>query len=108
VADALELALGSEEVPGSIESAGTLRPVPDVLRAVLPEAPETYVRHEKLVVDGVAVPWWYDEGTVHASDPAGLARGAAWACDRWSDRLLAEAALRDPDALPALLAEAEL
>jgi hypothetical protein len=108
VADALELALGSEEVPGSIESAGTPRPVPDVLRAVLPEAPETYVSHEKLVVDGVAVPWWYDAGTVHASDPAGLARGAAWACGRWSDRLLAEAALRDPDALPTLLAEAEL
>ena len=107
-ADALELALGSEEVPGEVESAGTPAPVPDVLRAVLPEAPATYVRHDKLVVDGVAVPWWYDAGTVHASDPAGLARGVAWACGRWGDRLLAEAVLRDPAALPVLLAEAEL
>jgi hypothetical protein len=108
VADALDLALGSEEVPGVVESAGTRQPVPAVLRAVLPESPQTYVHHDTLVVDGVKVPWWYDAGTVHASGPAGLARGAAWACGRWADRLLAEAVLRDPDDLPSLLAEAEL
>jgi hypothetical protein len=107
VADALDLAIGSEEVPGEIESTGTRRPVPEALSAVLPEAPETYVHHETLVVDGEEVPWWYDEDTVHASGPAGLARGAAWASGRWADRLLAEAVLRDPDDLPALLAEAE-
>jgi hypothetical protein len=108
VADALELALGSEEVPGEIASAGTPTPVPEVLRAVLPEAPFAYTRHDKLVVDGVEVSWWYDGGTVHASDCAGLARGAAWACGRWPDRLLAEAVLRAPESLPTLLAEAEL
>ena len=106
MADALELALGSEEVPGVVESAGERRPVPEVLRAVLPEAPESYLRHERLVVDGEEIPWWYDDGTVHASGPAGLARGAAWACGRWGDRMTAEAVLRDPDRLPALLAEA--
>ncbi|MDN3359917.1 hypothetical protein [Actinomadura sp. DC4] len=106
VADALELALGGEEVPGVVESAGARRPVPPVLRAVLPEAPEAYVHHDRLVVDGEEVPWWYENGTVHASGPAGLARGAAWACGRWDLRMAAEAVLRDPDRLPALLAEA--
>ncbi|GAB2823151.1 hypothetical protein GCM10027176_29400 [Actinoallomurus bryophytorum] len=106
VADVLELALGSEEVPGVIESAGTREPLPAVLRAVLPEAPESYVRHDRLVVDGEEVPWWFENGTVHAGGPAGLARGAAWACGRWSDRLLAAAVLNDPSHLPTLLAEA--
>ena len=114
VADALDLALGSEETPGVVESTGTRREVPPVLRAVLPDAPASYVHHERLVVDGVEIPWWYEEGadggegTVHASGAFGLARGAAWECGRWADRLLAEAVLRDPDALPSLLAEAEL
>ncbi|MCW2943958.1 MAG: hypothetical protein JWR24_675 [Actinoallomurus sp.] len=106
-ADALDLALGSEEVPGVVETAGTGRPVPAAVRAVLPEAPETYVHHDPLVVDGQEVPWWYADGTVHASGPAGLARGIAWACGRWADRLLAEAALRNPGQLPMLLAEAD-
>ena len=108
VADALELALGSEEIPGVITSQGARRPVPPVLKAVLPEAPESYVHHEPLVVDGVEIPWWYGDGTVHASGPAGLARGAAWACGRWAGRLLAEAVLRRPDDLPFLLAEDEI
>jgi hypothetical protein len=89
-----------------VESAGDVRPVPAALRAVLPDAPESYVHHERLVVDGEEVPWWFADGTVHASGPAGLARGAAWACGRWPGRLTAEAVLRDPDRLPELLAEA--
>jgi hypothetical protein len=108
VADTLELALGSEEVPGVVASEGTRRPLPPVLKRVLPGAPESYVHHERLVVDGEEVPWWFEDGTVHASGPAGLARGAAWACRRWDDRLLAEAVLRAPEDLVALLAEAEL
>ena len=106
VADALELALGSEEVPGVVSSTGTRRPVPEVLRAVLPSAPESYVHHDRLVVDGEEIPWWYEDGTVHASGPAGLARGAAWACGRWGDRMTAEAVLGDPSRLAALLDEA--
>lgn len=108
VADALELSLASEEMPGVIESTGVERPVPDALRAVLPGSPSGYVRHDRLVVDGQEVTWWYDDGAVHASGPAGLARGAAWAAGRWRDRYLAEAALRAPGDLPTLLAEAAL
>jgi hypothetical protein len=108
VADALELALGSEEVPGVVGSVGTRRPLPPPLRAVLPDAPESYVHHDTLVVDGEKVPWWFEDGIVHASGPAGLARGVAWACGRWADRLLAEAVLRNPEDLPFLLAEGEL
>jgi hypothetical protein len=107
-------------VPGVIESAGTERAVPGALRAVLDGAPERYVHHDRLVVDGQELTWWYADaavhaaghatghGTVHASGPAGLARGAAWAAGRWRDRFLAEAALRHPGDLPTLLAEAEL
>lgn len=108
LADALELSTAGDEVPGVIESSGAERPVPAVAREVLPGAPETYVHHERLVVDGQEIPWWYEDGVVHAADPAGLARGLAWACGRWADRLLVEAALRDPDALPLLLAETDL
>ncbi len=108
LADALELSTAGDAVPGVIESSGSERPVPAVAREVLPGAPATYVHHERLVVDGQEIPWWYEDGVVHASGPAGLARGLAWACGRWADRLLAEAVLRDPDALPLLLAEADL
>jgi hypothetical protein len=108
LADALELALGSEEVPGIVESTGTELPVPEVVGRILPAAPETYRSHDPLVVDGRPVPWWIRDGVVHADGPGGLARGVAWAVGRWSDRLLVEAALRDPDALATLLAESEL
>jgi hypothetical protein len=37
-----------------------------------------------------------------------LARGLAWVADRWADRLVVEAVLRDSEALPTLLAEADL
>lgn len=106
VADALDLALGSEEVPGVVESGGVERSVPPAVHAVLPEAPETYVHHDVLIVDGQDVPWWYADGTVHASGPPGLARGVAWACGRWRDRTLVEAALRESGRLGTLLAEA--
>ncbi len=105
-ADALDLTLASEEVPGVIESAGARRDVPAALRGLLPEAPESYVHHDRLVVDGEELPWWIEDGVVHASGPAGLARGAAWACGRWRDRAPAEAVLRDPAMLAILLAEA--
>jgi len=109
LAELLDLPLAGEEIPGEVESAGTRRPVPPAVRAVLPEAPGSYVEHESLVVDGQAVPWWYgDDGEVHADGPWGLARALAWAAGRWEDRLLAETLLRDPDALPTLQAEADL
>ena len=106
----LDLPLASEEVAGTVESGGAVtRPVPAAVRAVLPEAPDRYAAHEKLVVDGQPVHWWYgDDGEIHADGAWGLARGLAWATGRWEERLRAEAVLRDPGSLPALQAEADL
>ncbi|WP_308210067.1 hypothetical protein [Actinomadura madurae] len=38
----------------------------------------------------------------------GLARALAWSSGHWGDRLLLEAVLREPESLPALLAEDDL
>ncbi|MCW2902478.1 MAG: hypothetical protein JWO67_4743 [Streptosporangiaceae bacterium] len=108
LAELLDIGTAGDEFAGAVESHGAVRPVPDVVRAVLAEAPETYVEHDSLIVDGHAVPWRYDGRDVHARGPAGLARGLAWAAGRWPDRLLVEAALRDPEDLTLLLAEADL
>jgi hypothetical protein len=107
LAELLDVSLASAEIPGLVESAGTERAVPGVAGQVVPDAPAAYVEHDPLIVDGLSVPWRYADGVVHASGPAGLARGLAWAAGRWPDRLLVEAALRAPQDLPALLAEAE-
>ncbi|MCW2913958.1 MAG: hypothetical protein JWN52_2026 [Actinomycetia bacterium] len=111
LAELLDLALATEEISGTVESSGEERLVPPIVHEVLPEAPETYVAHDPLRVDGQQVPWRYDGVHVQVSVDAGvaaLARGLAWAADRWPDRLVVEAVLRDPKALPTLLAEADL
>jgi hypothetical protein len=111
LAELLDLALATEEISGTVESSGVELPVPPIVREVLPEAPESYVAHEPLSVDGTRVPWRYDGAQVHVSVDAGvgaLARGLAWVADRWADRLVVEAVLRDSEALPTLLAEADL
>jgi hypothetical protein len=108
LADLLDLPLVSEEVEGRIESAGVRTPVPAVVRAVLPEAPAAYYAHDRLLVDGVAVPWRVAAGAVHAAGPDGLACGLAWAADTWAARHLLAALLRDPAAEARLLAEADL
>ncbi|GAA2131888.1 sacsin N-terminal ATP-binding-like domain-containing protein [Actinomadura napierensis] len=108
LAELLDLPLAGDEVPGVVETAGEKRPVPDAVRAVLPDAPATYLAHERLVVDGQEVPWWTGDGEIHAGGTGGLARALAWACGDWAARLLAEAVLRDPGALPVLLAEDDL
>jgi hypothetical protein len=78
------------------------------VRAVLPDAPDTYQAHDKLVVDGIPVPWRYTHGAVHASSPDGLACGLAWASGNWAARRLLAALLTDPAAAPRLLADADL
>lgn len=114
LAELLDLARASDELAGVVESEGTERPMPQTLRDLLPGAPPSFVEHDRLVVDGQPVAWWADaqSGTLHVSGTpavgAGLARAAAWAAGHWPDRLLAEAVLRNPEALPALLAESEL
>ena len=122
----LDLPLASEEFPGQIEPdepqpgqappgqppAGPARePVPELLRAVLAGAPASYYAHEQLIADGIAVPWRYAAGELHAARSAGaaaLASGLAWAAGRWETRHLLAALLADPAAAARLLAEADL
>ncbi len=108
LADLLDLPLVSEEIAGLVESSPVRRPVPAIISAVLPNAPDTYYAHDPLVVDGVCVPWRYTFGAVHASGPGGLARGLAWASGIWSARHLLTALLDDPGTAIRLLAEADL
>jgi hypothetical protein len=108
LADLLDIALASEDVSGRVESTPERTAVPLVVRAVLPDAPATYLAHDRLVVDGIDVPWRYTDGAVHAAGPDGLACGLAWACGWWPTRHLIAALLRDPAAGIRLLAEADL
>ncbi|TDB83664.1 hypothetical protein E1264_27495 [Actinomadura sp. KC216] len=108
LAELLDLPLAGDEVPGAVQSEGEKRPVPDAVRAVLPDAPADYLAHDRLVVDGQDVPWWTRDGEVRASSVQGLARALAWSTGRWADRLTLEAVLRAPETLPDLLAEADL
>jgi hypothetical protein len=108
LADLLDLPLASEEVPGVIESAGELRPVPDVAREVLAEAPASYREHDSLMVDGTDVPWRYQDGELHASTVEGLAHGLAWAAGQWHARHLLAALLISPEETARLLVETDL
>ncbi|GGV32580.1 hypothetical protein GCM10010182_65450 [Actinomadura cremea] len=108
LAEMLDLPLASDEVAGEIAGGGAERPVPEAVRAVLPDTPGVYRAHDRLTVDGTDVQWWVGDGRVHADGPAGLARALAWATGEWESRLRAEAVLRDPGALPVLRAEGDL
>nr|WP_221475870.1 hypothetical protein [Sphaerisporangium rubeum] len=108
LSELLDLPVAGEAVPGEVTSSGQERAVPPQVRSLLPTAPATYVEHTELTVDGVRVPWRFYEGTVHAATVEGLARGLAWATGQWGDRLAVAALLRDPDAVPVLLAESDL
>ena len=108
LADLLDLPLASEEVPGVIDTAGEQRPVPDIVRAVLPAAPPSYQAHDKLVVDGVEMSWRYRDDEIHAATAAGLACGLAWASGQWQARHLLTALLTAPGETAGLLADADL
>ena len=108
LADLLDLPLASEEVPGVIESSGEPHPVPEIVRSVLANAPETYQSHDKLVVDGVEIPWRYRDGEIHAATPQGLACALAWAAGRWQARHVLAALLTSPDDTARALADADL
>lgn len=102
----LDVPLAAEVHDPSPSAGGDETPVPDVAGLVVPDPPERYVEHSDLVVAGRSVEWWVDgRGTVHAATADGLARGVAWAAGRWDLRLVLAEALRDPEAVPALLAE---
>jgi hypothetical protein len=108
LADLLDLPLASDEIAGPVESEPVTRDVPAIVAAVLPGAPATYLAHDQLIAGGVAVPWRYAGGAVHAASPDGLARGLAWAAGQWPARHLLAALLRDPGAAARLRAEADL
>jgi hypothetical protein len=96
LADVLSVSLASEAVAGRVESSGVRRPVPAVVREVLPAAPLEWMEHDDLVVDGVAVEWRVLDGVVHASTLNGLARGLALAAGSWQRRHLVAEVLADP------------
>jgi hypothetical protein len=79
--------------------------VPAVVARVLPGAAATYLEHDDLRVAGVECDWWVSDGVVHAATLDGLARGLAWAADRWDLRLLLAAVLAEPGRADELLAE---
>jgi hypothetical protein len=114
LSELLDIPVASQEAPGRVESVGERRAVPEIVRSALPDAPETYLAHDKLIVDGETVPWRCADGEVHASAPGGsaspqaLASGLAWASGQWSARHLLTTLLSDPAESPRLQAEADL
>lgn len=74
------------------------------VRALAPDAPATWRRHDVLTVEGKRVAWWVAADAVaHAASPEGLARALAELTG--VDPLLLEAALRDPARAEELSAE---
>ena len=83
--------------------------MPPVSGVLLPAVPGEWFEHETLLVDDVEVTWWVDDdGAVHASTVDGLARGLAWAADRWDRRWAVEAVLVDPRRLDEVDVELRL
>jgi len=108
LAELLDLPLASEEIAGTLDSAGERRPVPDIIATAVPDAPAHYHAHDKLTVDGIELPWRYLDGEIHAATPAGLAAAVAWQAGQWPLRHLLTAMLAAADEVSRLLADADL
>jgi hypothetical protein len=108
LAELLDLPLASEEIAGTLDSAGERTPVPEIVAAVLPDAPAHYRAHDKLTVDGIELPWRYLDGEIHAATAASLGAALAWQAGQWPLRHLLTALLTAPDASARLLADADL
>jgi hypothetical protein len=108
LSELLDVPVASDEAPGQVETVPERRTVPELVHAVLPDAPESYLAHDKLLVDGVPVPWRCTEGEVHAATPQGLACALAWAAGQWHSRHLLTTLLSSQDEAARLLAEADL
>ena len=108
IANLLQIGLVSEELDVPAPVGGTVREVPGLVRAALPESPSEWVEHERIVVAGVDLPWRFAAGQVHACTLDGLARGLAWAADRWSARGLVAELLLSPESAGTLFAESDL
>jgi hypothetical protein len=108
LADLLDLDLVSETITGAVTSQGQQRPVPEVVQDLLPEAPDTYVEHDELILDGRdEVTWRVLDGAAHASTFDGMARALAWAAGRWDRRHFVAAVLAEPERAEELAAEAD-
>jgi hypothetical protein len=106
LADVLELDLVSEAIAGAVTSEGVEQPVPEVIRALLPACPETYVEHDELILDGAhEVAWRVVGGVAHASTFDGMARALAWVSGRWDRRHLIAALLVEPERAEELAEE---
>ncbi|PAZ16963.1 molecular chaperone Hsp90 [Streptomyces sp. SA15] len=88
----------SESVTGEVSSEGTEHDVPESVRVLLgARTPSSYVEHEELVVDGVALDWRLTtDGVLHAATLEGVAAGLAWAAGQWPRRFEVAALLEDP------------
>ncbi|WP_024285665.1 sacsin N-terminal ATP-binding-like domain-containing protein [Cellulomonas sp. KRMCY2] len=109
MAEALDADLAAEREAGAVTSVGNVVPTPEVIGAVFPAAPATWVEHEDLLVDGEPVDWWVVEPevpggspTVHAATTDGLVRGLAHVLGAWHAASI-ERLLTDPASAPAVL-----
>ncbi|WP_456786678.1 sacsin N-terminal ATP-binding-like domain-containing protein [Cellulomonas sp. P5_C5] len=93
----LDLPFASDLADGSVDPGGEVDDVPAGVRALLPDAPDTWVQHDDLLVDGAPVDWWVQDSVVHAVHLAGLAAGLAQAAGRWDLRYAVEVLLTAPD-----------
>ncbi|MEY9911950.1 hypothetical protein ABIA35_008207 [Catenulispora sp. MAP12-49] len=108
LADLFDLDLASEVIDAGVDEPGEVRDVPEAVRALLPDAPVTYVEHDDLILaDGTEVDWRVADGVVHTSTFDGLARGLAWAAGRWDQRHLVAAMLAEPERIADLLVEVD-
>lgn len=99
-AELWDLPLVDELATGEVGRGGEVVDVPVEARALLPDAPGTWVEHDDLTVDGAPVDWWVEgtgrQAVVHAVHVAGLAAGLAQAAGRWAARFAVETVLVDP------------
>jgi len=109
LAAALQMSLASHAAPGRVGGVGVDVEVAAGVRALLPGCPAAWSHHADLRVDGEPVAWWVDgrgaAARVHATGPAGLARGLALAAGRWDARAAVEAVLTDPSGAARALVE---
>ncbi len=98
LSELLDLPLVQDVAAGKVGGDAAEVPVPDVVRRLVPGAPETWWEHDTLAVDGYDVDWWVDaDGRPHAATGDGLAKALAWAAGQWARRHLVLAVLNEPE-----------
>jgi hypothetical protein len=106
VSDLLDLPMAQDVAAGKIDGEGAVAEVPEIVRELVPEVPETWWEHEELTVDGVEVSWWVGpDGSPHAATFDGLAKALAWSAGRWDQRHVILAVLSEPERADELLVD---